>query len=430
MKRIEQHEALRIPAGWRDQERAFALQLDRVFTDIYRHFQPAAEIPEASADEYGVVKIGYTLSDKKYPVELSDGHMYVEVPWENTWRGIQDNLTSTSATDSLSANMGKKLNTDKVAKAGDTMTGNLTFKSGAGIKYEGTAMTGKTIEFYDDGDAYGIGVIIGCGGLTIVGAGESASTIKGTKAAGEENLYLGADGSVFIYSNVNAGLSTAKKIEFNSKGQFGRDSRAMSWVNGRDGAIIKNNDSFTGNQYNPVFSVKSIHGTWEGGTYTTDDIFYLTYIADSDYNSNNNRYAGQYSFKKLGNGVSKEVSDAITNITRSGTTFTATKMNGGTFTFTQQDNNTWRGYQLKDYNCQYTVNNNNFKDITASNFGVSTPSGYTPVAVCMFNPGSDKCWVSAIKADATGSTSMMTVHNPTGSNLTNTAYIKILYLQT
>lgn len=34
-------------------------------------------------------------------------------------------------------------------------------------------------------------------------------------------------------------------------------------------------------------------------------------------------------------------SEAITNITRSGTTFTATKIDGTTFTFTQQDNNTY-----------------------------------------------------------------------------------------
>jgi len=32
--------------------------------------------------------------------------------------------------------------------------------------------------------------------------------------------------------------------------------------------------------------------------------------------------------------------DSIKNITRSGTTFTATRANGTTFTFTQQDNNT------------------------------------------------------------------------------------------
>jgi predicted secreted protein len=44
----------------------------------------------------------------------------------NTWRGIQNNLTSTSTTDSLSAAQGKALNEAKVAKSGDTMTGALT----------------------------------------------------------------------------------------------------------------------------------------------------------------------------------------------------------------------------------------------------------------------------------------------------------------
>ena len=36
-----------------------------------------------------------------------------------------------------------------------------------------------------------------------------------------------------------------------------------------------------------------------------------------------------------------DINDTITNITRSGTTFTATRKDGTTFTFTQQDNNTW-----------------------------------------------------------------------------------------
>ena len=44
----------------------------------------------------------------------------------------------------------------------------------------------------------------------------------------------------------------------------------------------------------------------------------------------------------LPNNTSYDVKDglAIANITRSGTTFTATRRNGTTFTFTQQDNNT------------------------------------------------------------------------------------------
>lgn len=56
----------------------------------------------------------------------------------NTWRGIQNNLTSDSTTESLSAAQGKALN-DKfgsyVAKAGDTMTGPLKINPGAANNY-------------------------------------------------------------------------------------------------------------------------------------------------------------------------------------------------------------------------------------------------------------------------------------------------------
>ena len=127
---------------------------------------------------------------------------------------------------------------------------------------------------------------------------------------------------------------------------------------------------------------------------------------------------------------SQNMAEAVKSISRSGTTFTATRCNGQTFTFSQQDNNTWRGYQIKNYDVQYTVGANTFKDITANDFGASTPSGYTPVAITMFNPGNDKCWAAAMKADATGTTPMMTVHNPTNGSFTNHAYIAVLYLQT
>lgn len=44
-------------------------------------------------------------------------------------------------------------------------------------------------------------------------------------------------------------------------------------------------------------------------------------------------------------------SAAISNITRSGTTFTATRANGTTFTFTQQDNNTTTGTTYNAGSC-------------------------------------------------------------------------------
>lgn len=49
---------------------------------------------EASSSVYGLVKIGYTASGKNYPVQLSSGKMYVNVPWTD------NNTTYSQATSS------------------------------------------------------------------------------------------------------------------------------------------------------------------------------------------------------------------------------------------------------------------------------------------------------------------------------------------
>lgn len=69
--------------------------------------------------------------------------------------------------------------------------------------------------------------------------------------------------------------------------------------------------------------------------------------------------------------------EAIKNITRSGTTFTATRCNGTTFTFTQQDNNTTTG---TSYGASSIPNNNTFgtnstiKNVRQESINRITPS--------------------------------------------------------
>ena len=59
------------------------------------------------------------------------------------------------------------------------------------------------IAAYDDPDAYGIDLVIGSGATTIVGAGESAAAMYSAGIKNNENLYLSADGNVFLYTNCN-----------------------------------------------------------------------------------------------------------------------------------------------------------------------------------------------------------------------------------
>ena len=102
---------------------------------------------------------------------------------------------------------------------GGTMTGNLTFSGSAGIQYTGTKATYGMIKFKDNtSDTYGNGIIIGGGGLTVIGAGESADTVAAQFAAGDENMHIAADSNVYIYSNVNNGYSSRKTFTFGTDG--------------------------------------------------------------------------------------------------------------------------------------------------------------------------------------------------------------------
>ena len=66
------------------------------------------------------------------------------------------------------------------------------------------------IRFLDNTiDAYGNGISIGGGGVAILGAGESASSLN--VAAGEETLYLLSDGAVNIEANAD---TIANRIGF------------------------------------------------------------------------------------------------------------------------------------------------------------------------------------------------------------------------
>lgn len=59
------------------------------------------------------------------------------------------------------------------------------------------------IAAYDAVSGWGIDLVIGSGATTIVGAGESAAEMYSAGIKNNKNLYLSADGNVFLYTNCN-----------------------------------------------------------------------------------------------------------------------------------------------------------------------------------------------------------------------------------
>lgn len=69
----------------------------------------------ATSSALGLVKIGYTQSGKNYPVQLSNGQMYVNVPWTNTTYtlssfGITSTATELNYCDGVTSNIQTQLN--------------------------------------------------------------------------------------------------------------------------------------------------------------------------------------------------------------------------------------------------------------------------------------------------------------------------------
>ena len=63
MKTIRQHEPLRVPAGWTDQDKALVIQLERILNDIYRLI--------GNHDGAMVTAVSYDTTNKKLTVTIN-----------------------------------------------------------------------------------------------------------------------------------------------------------------------------------------------------------------------------------------------------------------------------------------------------------------------------------------------------------------------
>ena len=102
---------------------------------------------------------------------------------------------------------------------------------------------------------------------------DQARTNLGAAAASHTHSYLPLSGGTMTG---NITMSASKYLQ--------KAGQAVSWVKGRDGALIKVT-SYTG--YNPSVSMKTTNGSWEIGVYTNNNLWF-TYATDTNYNANTN----------------------------------------------------------------------------------------------------------------------------------------------
>ena len=145
-------------------------------------------LPTATASVLGGVKTGNNITNSGGTISITKANVTAALgytpPTANTWRGVQDDLTSTATDQSLSANQGKVLKglLDGKAASSHTHDDRYYTESEMNTKLNGKANSSHTHNYAGSGSAGGTANSVN--GLTFAaqttdpGAGSSLATNK------------------------------------------------------------------------------------------------------------------------------------------------------------------------------------------------------------------------------------------------------------
>ena len=159
-----------------------------------------------------------------------------------------------------------------------------------------------------------------------------------------------------------------------------------------DANYIHTDNNFTTTEKNKLANISSgaevnVQSDWNE-TDTSSDSYILNKPAIKSYSAGTNI---QISDDGVISATDSTYPTAITNITRSGTTFTATRADGTTFTFTQQDNNSLTGVKGNAESSYRTGNVN----LTPANIGAVDKTGDTMTGNLLVAGTAKSPWVGA-----------------------------------
>lgn len=160
---------------------------------------------------------GDSSGGKEYQLAFTNGdinYRYGESEW-SAWTKLITTNNISSYTAGSATTAGQLSSIRKIW--GNDFNG--TQNINGDISYTGSLATGSMIRFLDNtADSYGNGISIGGGGLTILGAGESASDIQGKYNSGNEDLILCSDEWIGMFPGQRDGYTDSKASYFHTNG--------------------------------------------------------------------------------------------------------------------------------------------------------------------------------------------------------------------
>ena len=86
-------------------------------------------------------------------------------------------------------------------------------------------------------------------------------------------------------------------------------------------------------------------------------------------------------------------------------------------------------FLYKTYSCSYSIGGYEHKGLTASNFGISAISGYTPIGCYSFTSGNSDVSVVKIVTSSSSSAEVMRLFRKPSSSASGTAYLSYLWIK-
>lgn len=247
-------------------------------------------VTAVSSAKNTVKQIETSGTAETYKLLFSESDVVIGTETEQTRKSSK--LTFNPDTNTLAINGASVVGTTSNFTTDSKLTFKKTGNTTSAIAFAGSKATYDVIRLIDNtSDAYGNGIAIsGGGGQTIIGGGESVDQmLANTTNAGPEDMWIGNDGDVHIFSDLQTGWAARKDFQFTRGGNFFLPTAGNIYFPGGGGMTFQaaNSSEGTGDIVYMYSNSKEKARIWADGTFSS--------FAGPNYRCYNNPSSGTQS---------------------------------------------------------------------------------------------------------------------------------------